>query len=38
MKISDEIATQFFEDYSGIAYICEAEVLNSYAFCGPDGC
>lgn len=38
MKISDEIATQFFEDYSGIAYICEAEVLNSYAFCGPEGC
>ena len=38
MKISDEVAARFFEDYSGIAYICEAEVLNSYAFCGPEGC
>lgn len=32
LKISDEVAAQFFEDYSGIAYICEAEVLHSHAF------
>ena len=38
IKISDEVAAQFFDNYSGIAYLCEAEVLNSYAFCGPDGC
>jgi len=38
MKISDEIATQFFDNYSGIAYICEAEVLIAHKFCGPDGC
>ncbi|MGB7413236.1 MAG: hypothetical protein WA902_03425 [Thermosynechococcaceae cyanobacterium] len=38
IKISDEVSTQFFGNYSGIAYICAAEVLNSYAFCGPDGC
>jgi nitrogen regulatory protein PII len=32
LKISDEIATQFFDDYSGIAYICEAEVLHAHIF------
>jgi len=38
VKISDEVAVQFFEDYSGIAYICNAEVLSAHKFCGPDGC
>ena len=38
LKIADEVAAQFFEDYAGIAYICEAEVLSAHAFCGPDGC
>ncbi len=37
-KIADEIATKFFDNYAGIAYICDAEVLNSYQFCGPEGC
>ena len=38
LKISDKIALEFFEDYSGIAYICDAEVLYAHKFCGPDGC
>ncbi|ASC69551.1 Membrane-associated protein [Halomicronema hongdechloris C2206] len=38
LKISDRIAAEFFEDYSGIAYICDAEVLYAHKFCGPDGC
>ncbi|EDX83443.1 hypothetical protein S7335_623 [Synechococcus sp. PCC 7335] len=37
-KISYEVAGQFFEDYSGIAYICDAEVLSAHSFCGPEGC
>ena len=31
-KIADEVATQFFEDYSGIAYLCDAEVLYAHKF------
>ena len=38
MKISNEVSTQFFDDYSGIAYICAAEVLSAHKFCGPEGC
>ena len=38
MEIADKVAGQFFEDYAGIAYICEAEVLSAHQFCGPDGC
>ncbi|MGF1523031.1 MAG: P-II family nitrogen regulator [Leptolyngbyaceae cyanobacterium] len=38
LKISDKVALEFFEDYSGIAYICDAEVLYAHKFCGPDGC
>ena len=38
MKISDEVAARFFEDYSGIVYLCDAEVLSAHQFCGPDGC
>ncbi|MEA5509898.1 hypothetical protein VB715_08990 [Crocosphaera sp. UHCC 0190] len=37
-KIADEIAVKFFNDYAGIAYICDAEVLYGHSFCGPDGC
>jgi hypothetical protein len=32
LKISDEVAAQFFEDYSGITYICDAEVLHAHRF------
>lgn len=32
LKISDEVATQFFDDYSGIAYLCNAEVLHAHTF------
>lgn len=38
MKISDEVAAKFFANYSGIAYICNADVLSAHKFCGPDGC
>ena len=32
IKISDKVAAQFFDDYSGIAYICDAEVLHAHKF------
>ncbi len=32
VKISDKIAAEFFDDYSGIAYICDAEVLHAHKF------
>ncbi|MGF1480010.1 MAG: P-II family nitrogen regulator [Cyanophyceae cyanobacterium] len=32
LKISDEIAAQFFDDYSGFAYLCDAEVLHAHMF------
>ena len=33
VKISDEIAAQFFDDYSGIAYLCNVmEVLHAHKF------
>ncbi|MEL6815361.1 MAG: hypothetical protein AAFP03_11175 [Cyanobacteria bacterium J06598_3] len=38
LTISDTVAAQFFENYSGIAYLCNAEVLSAHKFCGPDGC
>jgi nitrogen regulatory protein PII len=38
MKIADQVAGEFFDDYAGIAYISEAEVLSAYQFCGPGGC
>lgn len=38
LKISDRVALEFFDDYSGIAYICDAEVLYAHKFCGPEGC
>lgn len=38
LAISDQVAAQFFSDYAGIIYICDAEVLYAHSFCGPDGC
>lgn len=33
VKISDEVASEFFDDYSGIAYICDVmEVLHAHKF------
>ena len=33
VKISDEVAMQFFDDYSGIAYLCDVmEVLHAHQF------
>ncbi|MGC9504812.1 P-II family nitrogen regulator [Baaleninema sp.] len=32
VKISDEVAERFFEDYSGITYLCDAEVLRAHKF------
>ncbi|MCT7973615.1 P-II family nitrogen regulator [Laspinema olomoucense] len=33
VKISDEVASQFFDNYSGIAYICDVmEVLHAHTF------
>ncbi|MBE9047469.1 hypothetical protein IQ255_24220 [Pleurocapsales cyanobacterium LEGE 10410] len=32
LKISDQVAAQFFDDYSGIAYLCSAEVLHAHTF------
>ena len=38
IRISDEVSAKFFDNYSGIAYLCDAEVLSAHQFCGPDGC
>ncbi len=33
MNIADEVATEFFDDYSGIAYLCSVmEVLHAHKF------
>ncbi len=33
VKISDEVAAKFFDDYSGIAYLCDVmEVLYAHKF------
>ena len=33
VKISDEVAAKFFDDYSGIAYLCDVmEVLHAHKF------
>lgn len=32
LKISDEVAKRFFDNYSGITYIHEAEVLRAHKF------
>ena len=38
LKISDRVSLEYFDDYSGITYICDAEVLYAHKFCGPEGC
>lgn len=37
-KIADRVGVEFFLNYAGIVYICDAEVLYGQSFCGPDGC
>ncbi|WP_448534742.1 P-II family nitrogen regulator [Parathermosynechococcus lividus] len=37
-SIADQVAAQFFMDFAGIIYICDAEVLYAHTFCGPEGC
>ncbi len=37
-KIAHQVATQFFLDFAGMIYICDAEVLYGHSFCGPEGC
>jgi nitrogen regulatory protein PII len=32
IKISDEVAERFFDNYSGISYLCDAEVLHAHTF------
>lgn len=32
MQISEAIATKYFEDYSGISYLCNVEVLHAHTF------
>ena len=33
VQIADEVAAQFFEDYSGISYLCDVmEVLHAHKF------
>lgn len=32
LKISDEVATKFFNDYSGMTYLCDVEVLHAHKF------
>ena len=32
LKISDEVAAEYFDDYSGIAYLCDAEILYAHMF------
>ncbi|RFP62851.1 MAG: hypothetical protein BJG00_002370 [Limnothrix sp. CACIAM 69d] len=36
--IADRVAVEFFINYAGIIYICDAEVLYAHSFCGPEGC
>jgi nitrogen regulatory protein PII len=36
--IADRVAAEFFLNYAGIIYICDAEVLYAHSFCGPEGC
>ncbi len=32
LKISDQVAAKFFDYYSGIAYLCDVEVLHTRIF------
>ena len=37
-KIADRVGVEFFLNYAGIIYLCDAEVLYGQSFCGPNGC
>lgn len=30
LKISDQVAAEFFDNYSGMAYICDVEILQAH--------
>jgi hypothetical protein len=32
LKIADEVAVKFFDGYSVLAYLCDAEVLYAHKF------
>jgi nitrogen regulatory protein PII len=32
IKICDEVSAKFFDNYSGIAYVCDVEVLRAHSF------
>lgn len=36
LEISDKIAALFFNDYAGITYICDAEVLYAHSSLGSE--
>ena len=36
--IAGQVAEQFFTDFAGMIYLCDAEVLYGQSFCGPEGC
>jgi nitrogen regulatory protein PII len=37
-NIAKQVADQFFLNFAGMIYICDAEVLYGQSFCGPEGC
>ncbi|MGQ9836974.1 MAG: P-II family nitrogen regulator [Cyanobacteriota bacterium] len=32
LQIADTVAVRFFDDYSGIAYVCDVEILHAHRF------
>jgi nitrogen regulatory protein PII len=37
-NIAQQVAEKYFNDYAGMIYLCDAEVLYGQSFCGPEGC
>jgi nitrogen regulatory protein PII len=37
-NIAKQVAEKFFNDFAGMIYLCDAEVLYGQSFCGPEGC
>ena len=37
-NIANKVAGQFFANFAGMIYLCDAEVLYGESFCGPEGC
>jgi hypothetical protein len=37
-NIANQVAGKFFNDFAGMIYLCDAEVLYGESFCGPEGC